>query len=604
MSDTVFISDKKPISISTISILMVFVFWWGFFIHYHSWKEEYIKYDAISYYAYLPAQFIHHDITLEFTKSDPDVYMHQFWPETTDSGKLVIKTTMGLCYLYAPFFFAANIIAPAMGYDADGFTQPYQTAMMISAFFFLVLGVFYLRKFLRLYFDDSTTAITIFFLYFSTNWMWYTTGQPVMSHGYLFSLTAVLLYTIVRWYKEATYLRSLIIGLLYGLIILIRPTMIIFLIPFILYDFKAGNFWKERIALFWKRKMHFVLMIIVAFLIGLPQLLYWHKITGHWLFFSYNNERFFWDNPHIFEGLLGFRKGWLIYSPIMVLSIIGLFLMKGNEKVFKPAVIITFMITIYVVWSWWAWWYGGSYGQRPLIDFYPLLALPLASTVYTIRMNFRKLKYVTIGVAFLFYVGAFQNWQYMIGLIHYDSNTKESYMINFLSATYRPGWIEALQAPDYESAKRGLSSYGKPGKPRIEFDYKKYAKENFFVKKTTFLDGVDQYTRALDIPYSDLKEMNIDSIYISANAFCLETINTNNFMGVFSLMKDTTLIQTYAKDFCAKTYMKEKSWTNVQVAMKYNDTLFNVADRLRIFANDVVLRDVYLKDYFVGYTKN
>lgn len=585
-----------------ISILMVFIFWWGFFLHYHSWKEEYIKYDAISYYAYLPAQFIHHDITLEFTKTDYEKYMHQFWPETTDSGKLVIKTTMGLCYLYAPFFFVANAVAPAMGYEADGFTQPYQTAMMVSAFVFLVIGIFYLRKFLLLYFDDTITGLTILCLYFSTNWMWYTTGQPVMSHGYLFSLTAILLYNIVQWYKEVTYSRSLIIGLIYGLIILIRPTMIIFLIPFILYDFKRNNFLKDRLQLFWKRKLHFVLMIIVAFLIGLPQLLYWHKITGHWLYFSYNNERFYWDNPHILEGMFGFRKGWLIYSPIMILSIVGFFLMKEKERTFKPAVIITFLITIYVVWSWWAWWYGGSYGQRPMIDFYPLLALPMASSIRYLRLNLRRMKLIVAGVVFIFYVGAFQNWQYMIGLIHYDANTKESYLINFLSTTYRPGWIEALREPDYESAKKGLSSYGKPGKKRTKFDYKKYESEVFPIESQVFLHKEDPYTHPLDIPIADLQKMNVDSIYISAKIFCLETINTDQFMGVFALKKDTTPIHTFAIDFAEKTYLKEKSWTDIQVALKYNDTLFNRADRLRIFANDVILRDVYLKDYEISFT--
>lgn len=188
--------------------------------------------------------------------------------------------------------FVANAIAPSLGYVADGFTQPYQTALMFSALVFLILGMIYLRKFLLLYFDDLTTGITLLCLYFSTNWMWYTTGQPLMSHGYLFSLTAILLYVIVKWYKEATYLRSFVIGLLYGLIILIRPTMIIFLIPFVLYDFHSGNFLRTRLKLFLERKFHFLFMILIAFMIGLPQLLYWHKITGHWLYFSYNGERF------------------------------------------------------------------------------------------------------------------------------------------------------------------------------------------------------------------------------------------------------------------------------------------------------------------------
>ena len=603
MSETSFIKKKNPFSYSGFAILLAVIFWWGFFIHYRSYQEQYIKNDVVSYYAYLPAYFIHHDISLEFTREDPNTYGSKFWPEHTESGKLVIKTTMGLCYLYAPFFFVANAIAPSLGYVADGFTQPYQTALMFSALVFLILGMIYLRKFLLLYFDDLTTGITLLCLYFSTNWMWYTTGQPLMSHGYLFSLTAILLYVIVKWYKEATYLRSFVIGLLYGLIILIRPTMIIFLIPFVLYDFHSGNFLKARLKLFLERKFHFLFMILIAFMIGLPQLLYWHKITGHWLYFSYNGERFFWDNPHILEGLIGFRKGWLIYSPIMILTIIGLFVMKGKEKVFKHATIITFLITIYVIWSWWSWWYGGSFGQRPLIDFYPLLALPFASTIQMLRLNFSKLKVAVAVTGFLFYVGAVQNIQYMIGLIHYDSNTKESYMKNFLSVTYRPGWVESLQPPDYEAAKLGLSSYGKSGKRRIEFDYKKYEDKTFPLDKSVFLHKDNPYTHALDLPYDYLKTLNIDSIYISAKIFCVETINTNQFRGVFAFKNDTGSVFTVARDFSENVYLKDKSWTDIQVGIKYVDTLFNIANQVRIFANNEILHDIYLKDYTISYTK-
>ncbi|MBK8363859.1 MAG: hypothetical protein IPL24_09280 [Bacteroidetes bacterium] len=69
----------------------------------------------------------------------------------------------------------------------------------------------YLRKFLLLYFDDLTTGITCFaFISALTDVVYNRT--TTMSHGYLFS-TAILLYVIVKWYKEATYLRSFVIGL-------------------------------------------------------------------------------------------------------------------------------------------------------------------------------------------------------------------------------------------------------------------------------------------------------------------------------------------------------------------------------------------------------
>ena len=56
--------------------------------------------DVISYYGYLPAMFIYHDVSLSFIDADREAFKDQYWPETTPEGKHVLKTTMGLGILY------------------------------------------------------------------------------------------------------------------------------------------------------------------------------------------------------------------------------------------------------------------------------------------------------------------------------------------------------------------------------------------------------------------------------------------------------------------------------------------------------------------------
>ena len=188
MTDSTLSFGNKNLSISKLAIATIFIFWWIYFFNSKMWKVEQTQFDIVSYYAYLPAEFIHHDISLEFLKENYEPYKYRFWPETTPTGMYTIKTTMGLSYLYAPFFFVANFLAPHLGYEATGFSVPYQTALAISAFAFLILGLIYFRKLLLLFFDDKTTALTILGMYFGSNWLWYTIGEPCMSHGYLFSL--------------------------------------------------------------------------------------------------------------------------------------------------------------------------------------------------------------------------------------------------------------------------------------------------------------------------------------------------------------------------------------------------------------------------------
>jgi len=102
-------------------------------------KKKLIEYDVISYYAYLPAYFIHDDLSLAFTK-DPNFDREgtRYWPEKTQDGALIIKTTMGMAYLYAPFFLAGHTYAQLSEHKTNGFTVPYQVALVFSGYFFFL----------------------------------------------------------------------------------------------------------------------------------------------------------------------------------------------------------------------------------------------------------------------------------------------------------------------------------------------------------------------------------------------------------------------------------------------------------------------------------
>ena len=91
-----------------------------------------ITWDVTSYYGYLPAIFIHHDLSLDFIDTDGVNYSakHQFWPERLNrdlerdpAGEIkVIKTTMGMSFMYAPFFFMAHGFAYLSKYESNGFS--------------------------------------------------------------------------------------------------------------------------------------------------------------------------------------------------------------------------------------------------------------------------------------------------------------------------------------------------------------------------------------------------------------------------------------------------------------------------------------------------
>jgi hypothetical protein len=72
---------------------------------------------------------------------------------------------------------------------------------------------------------------------------------------------------------------------------------------------------------------------------------------------------------------------------MMVFAIFGLFFLPENIKKLKWSILIFTIINIYVVFSWWCWWYGGTYGQRVMIESYALLIIPLAAFVKWVMDN-------------------------------------------------------------------------------------------------------------------------------------------------------------------------------------------------------------------------
>jgi hypothetical protein len=164
--------------------------------------------------------------------------------------------------------------------------------------------------------------------------------------------------------------------------------MISLLLP-LLWNIGSFQDFKSRL-LFLGRNYKYPLILVFSFLlIGSVQLGYWKWVSGHWLVYSYQNETFDWLHPHIWKCLVSYRSGWLTYSPVMILALAGFItLFKKHRKIFWPAALFS-LVFMYLCFSWQTWWYGGSLGQRAMVQAYPVLALPLASLLnYLMQKNF------------------------------------------------------------------------------------------------------------------------------------------------------------------------------------------------------------------------
>jgi hypothetical protein len=450
-------AEKGRLSLIAACIVILAVAYSNYYNKF--WKEtgRIIAYDVISYYQYLPAVFIHHDLTMKFIEQDPASFQKKIWASRTETGHYMGRMTMGLSVMYSPFFLTAHLLAPSLGYEADGYTPPYRMALIIASIIYMGLGLFLLRKVLKRYFADWPVALTLMLTGLATNLYFYTVIEPTMSHAFSFCLFSLFLFLLVRWLERPSTGRGILLGLTTGLIILVRPSngIIVLLIP--LWEVGSVQQLKERIHFLLHSWKKILIIALFAVLMMVPQFSYWKFVSGHWMNYTYNNEGFFFNNPQFIRGLFSYRKGWLVYTPVMVFAILGFYhLYKKRRGLFWPVIVFT-LVNMYIVFSWWSWWYGGGFGQRALIESYTLLALPMTAFIsWALEKKWMlSLPFYLLAGWFIF-LNIFQTRQYYWGSIHWEGMTRAAYWDSLMHFRPSERFQDLVRYPDNQKAMKGI----------------------------------------------------------------------------------------------------------------------------------------------------
>jgi hypothetical protein len=392
--------------------------------------------DALGYYMYLPGSFIYHDLKeLKWYPAIDSTYhlTGSFYQAGHyKNGNYVFKYLSGTAITYSPFFFIAHLLAPCLGYAADGFSLPYQLAICIASLLYTFLALLVLRKVLLTFFSDTVTAITLLLVALATNLPQYAAVDCGMTHSYLFALYSFQLWVTMQWYRQPEMKWAFAGGLLIGLAAITRPTDAVMLLIPLLWNEPNKAAAKLKWQFVWNHKWHISMAGLGIFIGILPQLIYWKYITGNWVYDV--GSKWFFLNP-FWRVLIGWTNGWLIYTPIVVFFIVGLFIMK--DKPFKKSVIVFFVINTWIIISWSDWRYGGTYSCRALVQSYPVLALPFASAVAGCISN-RWRYFFTILWVYLLVVNLFQIYQYDTGIIHYNRMNRLYYQAIYLKAHPSP----------------------------------------------------------------------------------------------------------------------------------------------------------------------
>lgn len=390
--------------------------------------------DQAGYYNYLPALVLYQDMQFSYLKDLPKSY-HFFTSTVLDKTKKEVKLNpygIGVAVLISPFFGLAHLHAKLFEFPLDGFSAPYQIWIYVGHFFYLLLAFLLLRQILSRYYKDKVIASVLLIIGLGTNLTYYVLYEPLMSHNYSFFIFSLALFLMIKWLENQQKSTLLFLGLTVGLLAATRFTNILYLIVLFLWDIASWNALKGRLRLLIKHKTTFSLAVFLGIVVFLPQMWYWYLVTGYWWINPYGDRGvFFWTDPLINEVLWGYKKGWLLYSPLIAFGMVGfLFLYRQFPQLFGAVLSYT-LLNWYVISCWWCWWYGGSFGMRALIESMAPLSLTIAAFLHwAFQSKWRQvscMSLIGLGIG----LNLFQTYQYTHNCIHNFAMTRKSYWAVF-----------------------------------------------------------------------------------------------------------------------------------------------------------------------------
>jgi hypothetical protein len=403
---------------------------------------EVFDYDQGGYYSYLPATFLYGG---PGRVDSLGKLVQERWPaerghtiaalgiHQLPNGRYATKYPLGVAVGELPWFGGAHLFARLHGDPPNGYSRPYQQAIMIAGLLYGLLGLWVLRKLLRRYYSDQVTAWTIAGIALGTNYFVYTSYEAALSHSVLFLWQASLLYCTARWHEAPRRRWAAGIGLFLGLATLCRFTEALYVLIPLTWGLSTAAAWRQRPAL-WGR---YIDQLALAAMLGLAvisaQLFFWYAVSGHWFIDGYETEVFTFRHPHLIDGLFSVEKGWFLYTPLAAVALVaGLPRLRRYVPAALPPTLVLLPVLLYVTFSWRQWNYGWTFSTRPLVSVYPLLALSLAAMLAAV-LRPRAVSGVAVRalVAGCIILNLWQTWQYVGGILQGEGYTAELYKERF-----------------------------------------------------------------------------------------------------------------------------------------------------------------------------
>ena len=359
--------------------------------------NPWVRGDGVGYYAYIRAILVEHKLdfandwrvanesfTMGRVRGNGEIDSTQF----TATGHLDNHFAVGASILWAPFLVPVHLTMEAlqkfgMNVRPDGFSRPYIIAMALGTALYGFLGLWFSFRLACRYTEQNWALLATLGVWWASSLPVYMYFNPSWSHAHSAFVVGLFL-----WYwnetREGRALRQwMILGLISGLMLDVYYANIAILMVPLLESLRKYCRSLLRPEPDWQSLRRLIsgnfaycFAAVIAFM---PSLVTRYIVYGHPLKFGYSAMGMWqWRTPHLGGVLFSSSHGLLVWTPIVILSVVGLFMLFRHERDLAAHLIAASICFYYLIASA-AFWDGlSSFGNRYFISLTPIFVLGLA----------------------------------------------------------------------------------------------------------------------------------------------------------------------------------------------------------------------------------
>jgi len=388
-------------------------------------SNPWVRGDGVGYYAYARALLIQHnlDFTADYQHANTSFREGRLdesgQPRSdfrTPTGHLENHFTIGPAILWSPFLLIAHagvLLARSFGstVPADGFSVPYRYAMAFGTSLYGFLALFLAFRVARKFVSDRCALFATLAIWGGSSLAVYMYFNPSWSHAHSAFIVAAFFAYWLHTREQRSIPQWIVLGAIAGLMLDVYYANAMLVVLLVLEALLAlRDAIQHRASPIPALLARYLLFSVTLLICCLPTLISKKIVYGSLFESGYVPVSLWnWKSPYFLQVLFSANHGLFSWTPLLILSSIGIFLFWSKAPRIGGPVLCTVLAFYYFIASYPDWAGISSFGNRFFVSLTVFLVLGLAILLQRITERFSSPKSAALATSAILLCFVFWN---------------------------------------------------------------------------------------------------------------------------------------------------------------------------------------------------